>query len=184
MAGRAPARRFLLTVVLCLCVLGGWVVSPAQAVSAPQSGNAGATYRIAGTVANKLDGGPLGRARVVVLDVQDPKKFESVITAEDGKFEFTGVPAGKYSLTGAKRGFITGSYDQHGPFSTAIVTGAGVDTEHIVLKIMPNAMISGRVLDESGEPVRHAQMSLYLDDHSLGIHEVHRVRTSTTDDVG
>lgn len=181
---RAPARKFLKTVVFCFCMPGAWATSPAQTASAPQNGNAGATYRIAGTIANKLDGSPLGRARVVVRDAKDPKKFESVITAEDGKFEFTGVPAGKYSLTGAKRGFITGSYDQHGMFSTAIVTGAGVDTENLVLKILPNAMISGRVLDESGEPLRGARVTLYLDDQAQGIKEIRTVRNSMTDDLG
>ena len=57
---RAPARKFLETVLFCFCVIGAWVVSPAQTASAPESGNTGATYRIAGTIVNKLDGNPLG----------------------------------------------------------------------------------------------------------------------------
>ena len=63
-------------------------------------------YRIAGTVVSKVDGRPLARARITVRDAKDPKKFEFIITSENGKFEFNGVPAGKYSLNGAKRGFI------------------------------------------------------------------------------
>jgi len=184
MGVRAPARKFLLPVVFCFCALGARVASRAQTAGAPESANTVAAYRIAGTIVNKLDGTALGRARVVVRDTKDPKKFESVITTEDGKFRFTAVPAGKYSMTGEKRGFIPAAYDQHGPLSTAIVTGAGIDTENLVLKLVPDARISGRVLDESGEPVRHALVNLYLDDPRQGIHEIHMVGNSTTDDLG
>jgi len=180
---RAQAR-ILETAVFSFWVLGTCLPSPAQTASTPASGNTGAAYRIAGTIVNQRDGSPLGRARVLASDTKDPKKYEWVITAEDGRFQFTGLPAGKYSLTGTKRGFITGSYDQHGAFSTAIVTGAGIDTENLVLKILPDAMISGKVLDETGEPVRHALVNLYLDDHRQGIKEIHLVRNSITDDLG
>jgi hypothetical protein len=106
------------------------------------------------------------------------------VTAEDGKFEFHGVPPGKYSLTGAKRGFITAAYDQHDQFSTAIVTGAGIDTDALVLRLAPAAMISGRILDESGEPVRHASVTLYYQDHSNGVDEIHQSHGAQTDDQG
>ena len=79
---------------------------------------------MAGTVVSKTDGHPLARARVTLRDTKDSRKFESRITAEDGRFDFPVVPPGKYSLTGAKRGFITAAYDQHEQFSTAIVPGA------------------------------------------------------------
>jgi hypothetical protein len=86
-----------------------------QAADAPQTISGGA-YRIAGTVVSKADAHPLARARITVRDAKDPQKLDSVITAEDGRFEFTRLPAGKYSLTGAKRGFISASYDQHDQF--------------------------------------------------------------------
>jgi len=62
---------------------------------------------------SKVDGRPLTRARITVQDTKDSKKFQSVVTSEDGKYEFSGLPTGKYSLTGARRGFISASYDQH-----------------------------------------------------------------------
>src|SRR5271154_5791071 len=88
-----------------------------------------------------------------------PRNASSGITSEDGRFEFTQLPAGKYALQGAKRGFIEAGYDQHEQFSTAIVTGAGLDTEHLMLRLSPFAVLSGKVFDEAGDPVRQAMVS-------------------------
>ena len=124
--------------VTALCVFAAPAFTAAQTPATPQAAPSGGNYRIAGTVVSKLDGHPLARARVTARDAKDPQKFASVVTAEDGKFEFTAVPAGKYDLHGAKRGFIQASYDQHEQFSTAIVTGAGLDTEDLVLRLAPD----------------------------------------------
>ena len=107
-----------------------------------------------------------------------------MVTADGGKFEFTGVPAGKYRLSGARRGFITASYDEHFQFNTAIVTGASVNTEELVLKLQPEAIISGQILDEASEPVRHASVNLYEETHDEGFPQMRSVRGAQTNDLG
>jgi hypothetical protein len=106
-----------------------------------------------------------------------------VLTGEDGRFVF-GVGTGKYSLHGAKRGFISSDYNQHEQYSTAIVPGAGVDTENITLKLAPSAVLTGRVLDESGEPVRDATVILWREDHMTGVSRISRFRQQASDDLG
>jgi protocatechuate 3,4-dioxygenase beta subunit len=133
---------------------------------------------------NALGGNPLARARVTIFDTRNPQNRQSVITSEDGRFEFKQLSPGKYSLQGAKRGFIPAAYDEHEGFSTAIVTGAGLDTEHLVLRLSPSAVLSGKILDESGEPVRHASVSLYREDRQVGVSRIIRFRMATTDDQG
>ena len=78
-------------------------------------------FRVAGTVVNKTGAHPLAGARVVLGDTRNRQNTQSVVTSNDGRFTFQ-VPAGKYSLEAAKRGFITAFYNQHDQFSTAIVT--------------------------------------------------------------
>jgi hypothetical protein len=170
-------QRLLASLCCIFCVPG---------LAAAQTSNAshGASYRVAGTVVSKVDGRPLARTRVILRDTSAQDKFESLVTAEDGKFAFPKVPAGKYSLGGTKRGFITAGYDQHDEFSTAIVTGAGVDTESLVLRLAPEAVISGKVLDEAGDPVRHASVMAYFDDHSAGVDQVRQASAAQTDDQG
>ena len=56
-------------------------------------------YRIAGTVVNAKTGGSLPRSRVTIADAKNRQSMQSVISGNDGRFEFH-VPAGKYSLDG------------------------------------------------------------------------------------
>lgn len=182
MTSATRIRRFVYIAATGLLMSQG--VNTAQTTNPAGLAGAGASYRIAGVVVSRSDGNPLARSRIVVRDVKSPDKFETVITAEDGKFEFAGVPAGKYSLTGAKHGFISAAYDQHDGYSTAIVTGVGIDTENLVLKLSPDAVISGAVLDEAGDPVRHASVTVYVEDHSEGMKRIRASRSEQTNDLG
>ena len=168
----------------------GMVLSHSLAIFAAQSSTAlpsqspDATFRIAGTIVNAIGGNPLARARVTIVDAKNRQKAQWMITSDDGRFDFKHVSSGKYSLQGAKRGFIPAFYDEHEGFSTAIVTGAGLDTEHLVLRLDPSAMLSGKILDELGEPVRQATVSLYREDRQVGVGRIIKFRVSMTDDQG
>src|SRR6202035_2677017 len=91
---------------------------------------------------------------------------------------------GKYSLEGAKRGFIPAAYEQHEQFSTAIVTGTDFNTEDLVLRLMPLAFLSGKVIDETGEPVRKAHVTLYVENHQGGMKRTEGRGADLTDDEG
>src|SRR5262245_56314893 len=133
--GPSPSGVLLTLFVLSLLSIPSHLCSaqapPAQ--DTPQN----ATSRIAGTIVNALDGSPLGRARVSIFDTSNRTNPVSLITSENGHFEFPGLKSGKFSLQGTKRGFLTAAYDQHEQYSTAIVTGARLDTEHLVLRLTP-----------------------------------------------
>jgi protocatechuate 3,4-dioxygenase beta subunit len=155
---------------------------PLLAQTTPPSSDAN---RVAGVVLNSQTNHPVPGARVTLANAANPQQAMSMVTSDDGRFEFTGVPAGKYPLQGAAKGFITATYDQHQQFSTAIVTGvSGVDTEHLALRLTPAALISGRVLDEAGEPVRNASITLYREDHDSGVGRITHFRGVQTDDQG
>jgi protocatechuate 3,4-dioxygenase beta subunit len=164
-----------------------WFQSPAvfagQSSSAQQAQSSNAPFRIAGTIVSAIGGSPLARARVSVLDAKNPDKVQSMVTSEDGRFEFK-VNPGKYALQGAKRGFIPAGYEQHEQFSTAIVAGADFDTANLVLRLAPSAVLSGKILDDSGDPVRHTMVSLYREDRRLGVSRIIRFRNDSTDDQG
>lgn len=141
-------------------------------------------FRIAGIIVSAPEGHPLSRARVSLQDVRNRQNQIFMITGDDGHFEFRNLPAGKYALNGAKRGYISAAYEQHEQFSTAIVTGAGVDTENLVLRLVRTAVLTGHVFDESGEPVRAATVTLWRDDHSAGVSRTVSYRSDQSDDLG
>jgi len=140
-------------------------------------------YRIAGTALDAKTGYPLARARVTITEARNEQNVQSYISSDDGHFEFQ-TPAGKFSLQAAKRGYITSAYNQHDQFWTAIVTGAGIDTEHLILRVTPSAVLTGRIIDENGDPVREASISVYREDRYSGVSRIHRVRAAQTDDQG
>lgn len=145
---------------------------------------AAGTCRIAGTVVSASDGHPLSRTRVILADTKDRRHSKSIVTEEDGGFSFAGLDPGKYSLEASRRGFVPGGFDRHGLFSTAIVTGAGIDTEHLLFHLTPQSYIVGQVLDENGDPVRHGSVRLFRLDDGNGVRQIVPVRVSVTDDLG
>jgi hypothetical protein len=184
---RVPGRMGSVVIGLCgLWLAMAAVTGGAQNPNpAPQeSYAAGQGFKIAGTVVNAVTGAALARVKVSIADTRARTRKIEMVTGEGGNFEFAQLPAGKYSLQGAKRGYITSSYEQHEQYSTAIVTGSEFPTEKLVLRLMPMAMIMGHVLDESGEPVRSAQVRLFLEDHSGGMGRVTGAGGAASDDRG
>lgn len=141
-------------------------------------------FKIAGVVVSAASGAPLERTRVTIFDTKNPRNMLWMITAEDGRFEFNNLAAGKYSLQGARRGFIPTAYNQHAQFSTAIVTGAPLETDNLILRLVPTATISGKISDEAGEPVHNAQVRLYRENRNLGVSRVTPVGNASSDDRG
>lgn len=174
-----PSPLLMMTLV---CVVGCARLLGLQ--SSPSLTLNSGTYRIAGTVISSTGGTPLARARVTIADAKNLQRRQWMITGDDGHFEFDQAGAGKYSLQGAKKGFIRAAYEEHEQYSTAIVTGAGVDTEHLIFRLSPSAVLAGRVLDESGEPVRRANVIAYREDRRAGISRILRFDAQLTDDRG
>jgi hypothetical protein len=160
----------------CMCSIAGTAQQPSSQIKGG--------YRIAGIVVSAASGTPLPDARIFIVDVKDSRNQRSIVTKEDGRFAFLDVPAGKFSLNGSKRGYESGAYEQHEEYATAIVTGAGLDTENLALRLQPSALLSGTVSDEAGEPVRGANVTLFRQDHNLGISRILRIANDQTDDLG
>src|SRR5882724_5269169 len=183
MLKRVSWNRMVVRAVALMFAIPGVDVR-AQTTPEDRSSAFGAGYKISGTIVNALDGSPLGRARVSLIDTKNRTQAVSMVTSESGHFEFRGLPAGKFALEGAKRGFLEAGYQQHEQFSTAIVTGAGFNTENLVLRLTPFALLSGRVVDEAGDPVRNARVTLFVENHRGGLDRIFPAGFSATDDQG
>jgi hypothetical protein len=170
--------------VLGLTLLHSCALLRAQSSPPDRSATPDAKFKIAGTIVSSLTGTPLGKARVSLFDTGNPASVVWMITSENGHFEFGSLKSGKFSLQGARRGFISAAYEQHEQFSTAIVTGAGFDTESLVLRLTPLALLGGKVIDEWGDPVRNARVMLYVENHRAGMNRVTPANNGSTDDLG
>ena len=133
------------------------------------------TYKIAGRVIREGTGNPVRSVRVILSLSQHADQQVSCVTGDSGEFGFTDVPKGKYSLVVDDHGRKQ-EYLENDGFSTAIVTGPGLDTEHIVFPLQSMGTIVGSVVDEAGDPVRNATVylfwrSVYLGTAQIGLRE-------------
>ena len=154
----------------------------AQVPSAGQQ--APSTYTISGTVVSATTGTPLAQTRVTLTDTNNSRNVASLLTGEDGRFAFRRLGPGKYSLQGSRRGYLTSGYQQHEQFWSALVTGEKLETQNLVLRLMPAAVLSGKVLDETGEPVRGAEVKLYMEQRANGMTRVMPAGNTPTNDLG
>lgn len=126
------------------------------------SGWAQNTYTISGTVVAESSGKPLKQVMVGIREAHQRKPAEAaVLTGEDGRFVFGNLPRGKFSLTAQKKGGFVQGFHQDGSYSTAIVTGPGLNSENILFPITLLGSITGTVIDEDNDPVRDAQITLF-----------------------
>ena len=70
--------------------------------------------RITGRVLAPDNGRPVKRARVFATAVELPGG-RGILTDDAGTFDFTELPAGRYTLTVSKSGFVSLSYGQRRP---------------------------------------------------------------------
>src|SRR6267143_5423303 len=145
---------------------------------------ADAGFKVAGVVVSSTTGTPLKDTRVTLVNTRNRREAVWIITRGDGRFEFQGLAAGKYSLEGARRGYIPAGYEQHEQYSTAIVTGKEFDTQNLTLRLVPMAMLTGRVLDEYGDGVRDARVTLYVESNRSSATRVTNTNFTMTDDQG
>lgn len=123
-----------------------------------------AGYTIAGIVVNATTGQPLASASVAIAPLTHGVERDisnSVMTGADGRFSFTGLSRGKYSLIGQARGFDRQGFDRHDQYATAIAVGPDLDSQNLVFRLEPDASIEGDVTDENNDPVQYAMVRLF-----------------------
>jgi hypothetical protein len=157
---------------------------------APPASAAPATFRISGRVIDAITGQPLARASVSITPSNSPNSRNSSdsarfeVTDEQGKFAFADVPPGKYVLSARHRGYVQQLYQQHEGFTTAIIVGTGLESENLIFGLRPGASVSGKVVDESDDSIRQADVMLFQQMFVGGRHRIIQMRNAKTNDEG
>jgi hypothetical protein len=115
------------------------------------------TAVVRGVVVDAQDGTPLPRALVSLNGASQPV---SVLTDNEGRFEFRELPAGKVFLHVNRAPYLQTTYGQTGRNTpaTPIVVGDGEVIEKVAITLSRGGVISGRVYDEFGFPAVGVQM--------------------------
>ena len=118
------------------------------------------TARIRGHVYAAEDGAPLRRAQVRIFA---PELRDNRVTSTDerGAFEFRDLPAGRYNLNASKGNFVSLQYGQTRPSQggTPLQILDGQTVEKVDFALPRGAIITGRVVDDYGEPIADVQVA-------------------------
>ena len=114
---------------------------------------------VEGVVTNALTGEPLNRAHVVMrAGARGPIRKYGAIANVEGKFSIRQIDPGNYELTTDLPGFLTA----RGPAEPKNVeVKPGESVSDLKLKMVPQGVIAGRVVDASGNPVEHVTVEAW-----------------------
>ena len=98
-----------------------------------------AGYRIGGVVVDAVTNGPVPRAQLTISLGNDST---TTTAGDDGRFAFAGLQPGKYVLYATAPGYVQEHFDQHGSFFVGIAVGDGQNSEHLVFRLHPQAVIA------------------------------------------
>ncbi len=155
--------------------------TPAQQAEAPPA----ATGRLTGRVLAGDTGRPVRRARVQIRAQQQPGG-RAVLTDDNGFFDFTGLAAGRYTVSVSKTGFVALEYGQRRPLQpgTPLQLGDGQELRGIEFHLPRGGVISGHLLDDTGEPVPGAVVRVLRYRYVQGERQLTPAGTAQTDDRG
>lgn len=117
------------------------------------------TAVLRGMVVAADTGAPVRRAQVRA-SAPGSGDTRTMLTDEQGRFELRELQGGRYTLSASKGGFVSLQYGQRRPGEpgTPIELASGQTLEKLVIGLPRGSVITGRIVDEFGEPLTGAQV--------------------------
>jgi Carboxypeptidase regulatory-like domain len=141
--------------------------------------------RITGRVVAADTGRPVVRARVLLAGPQI-QGGRGALTDSEGRYELAALPAGRYTLTAGKTGFITLSFGQRRPLQAGTPIQL-VDAQQLTgldFRLPRGSVITGHIFDEVGDPLPGASVRVMRYEYAQGNRQLVPVNVSQTDDLG
>ena len=171
-----PIRSSKAIVTTALVLFGGLLVSAQQAAqpptptqgrgAAPPAGRGGqvpardnlappavGTGSVSGVVVVEGAGTPVRRARIT-LTGPELRGGRTSVTNDQGQFSFATLPAGRFTMTASKAGYVDIAYGAKRPGrpGTPIQLAEGQKLEKANITLPKGSVVTGVVIDENGEP--------------------------------
>jgi protocatechuate 3,4-dioxygenase beta subunit len=142
--------------------------------------------RITGMVVKLAGSGPLRKTRVSLQSVDDRSRTVAVVTDAGGRFELKGLDPGRYRLRASRLGYVTYEYGQRKPEDPGAVLTLrpGQEMKDLQFRLIPSAVIAGRILDEDGEPLPGVSVSALREVYAEGKRNLSTKATVETNDLG
>jgi hypothetical protein len=180
--------KYLLCLPLACAIAVAQTSTPAIAPSPPPVVKPEDKCQIEGTVVNSVTGEPIKKARLSLRPIgqEDGVPYGTFADAA-GYFLLNGLDPGTYSLMAGRNGFIMQTYSAKGStrHATNLTLAAGQRMKEVILKLTPQAVITGRIVDEDGEPLPNVAVAALSVGHGRdGKKQLFPGAGASTNDIG
>jgi hypothetical protein len=158
-------RRSLLSVfTLAVAAMG---LAQSQSITPAQSDEKSAEKQaqlctVSGRVVTAAEGAPIKSARLVLVQENAKNRPEifGALTDGEGHFQIKDVPPGRYRFSASRTGFVAQQYQAKGTSQGAVLSlGPGQQIDDTLFRLVRAGVVSGRVIDEAGEPLANVWVS-------------------------
>jgi hypothetical protein len=141
--------------------------------------------RLSGRVVAGDSGRPIKRARVLISAAELPGG-RATLTDENGAFDFSDLPAGRYTINASKNGFVGLSYGQRRPLQagTPLQLLGGQQLKGVDFQLPRGGVVSGQVSDDSGDVMPGVMVSVMRYQYAQGDRRLTPAGQAQTDDRG
>jgi hypothetical protein len=139
--------------------------------------------KVEGKVLNSVSAVPIGKVKLTLRSLASTRPSKYVVTSDaEGIFVFDHVEPGRYTLSAEKPGFLEQIY---GPQRTTPLTvSEGQLMKEILFQLTPQGVISGKVTDQTGEPMHGVQVMVMQRGYWKGKRVMIPGRGTFTNDTG
>ena len=152
-----------------------WLIFFAATAFAQDSGS------VRGTVVSGTTGEPLRKAVVNLQTV--PARFDGRVlesmSDSSGTFSFESVPPGNYVAVARRNGYL-----ESGSKARAVTVQKGTAIADVVLKLTPQSVVTGKVIDEDGDPMQSVTVHLMREAYLRGRRTYNEAFSAQTNDLG
>ena len=142
---------------------------------------------IEGRVLRAGSGEPIRKVQLTLFrDINRASNSNFAVTDDSGHFSFTGLDPGRYQLSADRNGYVRQQYGQRGQarMGAPLVLERGQAVRDIVFRLVPAAILTGRVVDDEGEPVSYVRVELFRYGYVQGRRQRMPAGGASTNDLG
>ncbi len=151
----------------------------------PENTPAKDTCSVAGLVVKLGSNEPLRKAHIYLEKVDDPRSGYSAHTDTAGHFAIRKIDPGRYNLRVAHSGYVSQSYGETSSSRGAVLAlTQGREMQDLLFRMVPWAVISGRIADEDGDPVPEVQVQAMRYNFTEGKRALETEGLAQTNDLG
>lgn len=185
MSARSLALALTIAAVAATAVTRGQQARDAQ--GPPRTG----TAALVGTVVtDEANPQPVRRAQISLVNA-DLTVNQSAFTDESGRYQIAGLPAGRYTLSASKPGYLRAAYGakRYDRPGTTITLKDGEQLAGLTMRMARGGVIAGVIMDENGMPaygagIRVMQYRTVSGERTLSPAPVASAMGEATDDRG